>query len=151
MNISLAVTSDDIHKVHKNLSILGSYTGALREECSLEKPVVKLEVPEGTAAQANYCAISAAGELTRTYYYFILDKIFVRTGVVELHMECDYLMTFETELKNVVCTVDRTQAQEVTNAFMMDDQYNILACENIVTKKFPHGFDAETMILLTVG
>lgn len=151
MNISLAVTSDDIHKVHKNLSILGSYTGTLREECSLEKPVVKMEVPEGTAEQANYCAITAGGELTRTYFYFIVDKVFVRTGIVEIHMECDYLMTFENELKNVVCTVDRTQTQEVTNSFMMDDQYNILACENIVTKSFPTGFSDESMVLLTVG
>lgn len=151
MNLSLAVTSDDIHKVHKSLTILGSYTGTLREECSIDKPIIKVQVPEATAQRANYCAISAGTELDRTYNYFITDRVFYRDGIVELHMECDYLMTFENELKNVICTVDRTQAQEVTNSFMMDDQYRILACENIVTKSFPIGFSDESMVLLTVG
>lgn len=151
MNISIAVTSDDEHKVHKTLSILGSYTGSLKEDCSMETPSIMIQAPEGTCQQANYTAISAGTELERTYYYFIKDKIMHRTGIVELQLECDYLMTFENEIKNLVCTVDRTEAQEVTNAFLMDNEYQILACENIVTKTFPTGFEDESMVLLTVG
>lgn len=151
MNISLAVTSDDEHKVHKNLSILGSYTGTLRDDCSMEHPKLLVQVPEATAQQANYAAISAGTELERTYYYFIRDKIMHRTGIVELQLECDYLMTFEDEIKNLVCTVDRTEDQNYTNAYLVDNEYQILACENIVTKTFPIGFTDESMVLLTVG
>lgn len=151
MNISIAVTSDDEHKVHKNLSVLGSYTGTLKDDCSMENPTVLVQVPEGTVQQANYAAMSAGGELPRTYYYFIKDKVMHRSGVVELTMECDYLMTFENEIKNLVCTVDRTETQEVTNAFLVDNEYQILACENIVTKIFPVGFEDESIVLLTVG
>lgn len=148
MDISIAVTSDDEHKVHKNLSILGSYSGTLKEECSMISPVIKLQVPETTVSQANYAGLTG---LDRTYYYFIRDKVMIRSGIVELHLEIDPLMTYETEIKNLVCTIDRTQSQEVTNAFLVDNEYQILACENIITKKFPLGFTDESKILLTVG
>lgn len=148
MDVAVAVTSDDEHKVHKNLSILGSYSGTLKEECSMINPVIKLQIPESTASQANYAGVTG---LDRTYYYFIKDKVMIRSGIVELHLEIDPLMTYETEIKNLVCTVDRTESQEVTNAFIIDNEYQILACENIITKKFPIGFTDECMILLTVG
>lgn len=151
MNLSLAVTSDDPHKLHKMLTILGSYTGVLREECSIEQPVIKVQVPEGTAAQANYCGITASGELTRTYYYFIVDKVFVRTGVVELHMECDYLMTFEDEIKALEVTVEKNEYD--ADSYLVDENYKIDAYSNYVTIDFPNGFDTDddTYVLMTVG
>ena len=149
MNISLAVTSDDEHKVHKNLTVLGSYTGSLKEDCSMETPSVLVQVPEGTCQQANYASMSAGGELPRTYYYYIKDKIMHRTGIVELQLECDYLMTFETELKAVDCTITRNE--KIANSYLMDEEYKILAYQNIVTKEFPLGFDDESMVLITVG
>lgn len=149
MNISVAVTSDDEHKVHKNLSVLGSYTGSLKEDCSMETPSIMVQIPEGTAQQANYAAISAGGELPRTYYYFIKDKIMHRTGIVELQLECDYLMTFEDEIKALTCTVDRNETE--ANAYLIDSEYKILAYDNIVTKSFPNPLNDESMILLAVG
>jgi len=149
MNISIAVTSDDEHKVHKNLSILGSYTGSLKEDCDMEQPSIMVQVPEGTIQQANYAAISAGGELPRTYYYFIKDKVMHRTGIVELTLECDYLMTFENEIRNLVCTVDRNEKE--ANAYLIDNEYKILAYDNIVTKTFPNALNDESMILLAVG
>lgn len=149
MNISIAVTSDDEHKVHKTLSILGSYTGTLKEDCSMENPSIMVQVPEGTCQQSNYAAISAGGELPRTYYYFIKDKVMHRTGIVELELECDYLMTFENEIRALNCTVDRNE--KLANAYLIDNEYQILACDNIVTIDFPQGFGNEQLILLTVG
>lgn len=149
MNISIAVTSDDEHKVHKTLSILGSYTGSLKDDCSMENPSIMVQVPEGTIQQANYAAVSAGTELERTYYYFIKDKVMHRTGVVELILECDYLMTFEDEIRDLRCTVDRNELE--ANAYLLDNEYKILAYDNIVTKTFPNALDDESMILLAVG
>lgn len=149
MNISVVVTSDDEHKVHKNLSILGSYTGTLRDDCSMESPSIMVQIPEGTAQQGNYAAISAGTELNRTYYYFIRDKVMHRSGIVELQLECDYLMTFEDEIRALSCTVDRNEKE--ANAYLLDSEYKILAYDNIVTKSFPNALDDESMILLAVG
>jgi len=151
MNLSLAVTTDDIHKLHKTLSILGNYTGVLREECSIENPIIKVQVPEGTSLQVNYCAISAGTELPRTYYYFIIDGVFVRDGIVELHMECDYLMTFEDEIKELEVTVERNEFD--ADSYLVDENYKIDAYSNYVTIDFPNGFDTDddSYILMTVG
>ena len=149
MNISVAVTSDDEHKVHKNLSILGSYTGTLKDDCSMETPSIMVQIPEGTAQRANYAAMSAGGELNRTYYYFIKDKIMHRTGIVELQLECDYLMTFETEIRNLNCTVDKNEI--MADSYLYDENYKIDAFSNIVTKEFPQGFGDEHLVLITVG
>lgn len=149
MNISVAVTSDDEHKLHKNLSILGSYTGTLKDECSIENPTILLQMPEATAQQANYAAMSAGTELNRTYYYFITDKVFVRDGLVRLTMRCDYLMTFESEIRNLVCTIDKNEND--SDSYLYDDNYKIDAYSNIMTRTFPQGFEDESMILLVVG
>lgn len=150
MNLILGVTSDDIHKCQKNITQLGSYTGVLKDDCSMENPHLMVQVPEATVQQANYCAFTSQ-DLGRNCYYYITDKIMHRSGVVEIVLEMDPLMTYKDELYNVECTVDRTSHQEVTNAYLIDNEYQILACENIVTKKFPIGFTDESMILLTVG
>lgn len=150
MDLTLCVTSDDEHKVYKNLTILGTYTGTLRDDCSMDNPSLMVQVPEATVQQANYCAFGAQ-DLNRLYYYFIKNRIMHRSGIVELELECDPLMTFKDEILNLVCTVERTQDQNITNAFLVDNEYQILACENIVTKIFPTGFTDESMVLLTVG
>lgn len=147
MDIGLAVTSDDEHKVHKNLTVLGGYTGVLRSEMGILNPVVQVQVPEGTAAQANY--VSITGLETRTNYYFIRDVKLIRSGICELELELDPLMTYETEIRNLICTVHKNE--KIANSYLMDENYQILAYENIVTKKFNYTFDDETMILLTVG
>lgn len=149
MNISVAVTSDDEHKLHKNLSILGSYTGTLKDECSIENPSIMIQMPEATAQQANYAAITAGTELNRTYYYFITDKVFVRDGLVRLTMRCDYLMTFESEIRNLVCTIDKNEND--SDSYLYDENYKIDAYSNIMTRTFPQGFEDESMILLVVG
>lgn len=147
MNIGLAYTNDDAHKLHKNLTVLGGYTGSLRGEMSVLNPVVQVQVPEGTAARANYASMVDIEE--RSNYYFIKDVVFIRSGVCELHLELDPLMTYETEIKNLICTVEKNE--KLSNSYLVDNEYRILAYENIVTKTFPSGFDDESMILFAVG
>jgi len=148
MNIALAYTTDDEHKVHKYLNQLGGYSGTLRDEMSVMTPVVQVQVPETTATQANYCAMPDING-QRTFYYFIRDIVFIRSGIVELHLELDPLMTYENEIRRLDCTIRKNE--NVGNAFLMDSEYQILAYENIVTKEFPIGFSDESMILITVG
>lgn len=151
MNINLGLTYDDEHKLNKQITALGGYNGSLKDEFSFMNPVYNCQVPEGTAVRANYASIPDLDGGGRVLYYFVRDAVLVRTGIVELHLELDPLMTYRDEINNLVCTVDRTADQNVTNAFMIDNEYQILACENIVTKTFPNALDDESMVLITVG
>ena len=148
MNINLAYTADDEHKVHKYLNAIGGYNGTLKGEFSIINPVYLCQVPETSVSSANYASIPDI-EANRTRYYFVRDVVLVRSGVVEIHLELDPLMTYEAEIRRLVCTVDRNEFE--SNAYLMDEEYKILAYENIVTKEFPYGFDDESIVLLTVG
>ena len=142
--ISLFVCSDDEEVVNKTFTGGGSYMGALREESSVDEPVVLIELPESTAIQVNYAWIQEFGR-----YYFIRDRKLYRTGLVEFLMESDPLMSFKEDLKKQVVTVDRN---EFTNqAYLMDEGYHLLACSNIVTRKFPNPIDQDCVIFMTVG
>lgn len=151
MNINLGIVSDDVHKLNKNITALGGYNGTLRDELSWLNPVYNCQVPEGTAVRANYASIPDLDGSGRVLYYFVKDCVLVRSGICELHLELDPLMTYRDEINNLVCTVDRTEDLNVSNAFLVDNEYQILGCDNIVTKKFPIGFTDESMVLLTVG
>ena len=64
-------------------------------------------------------------------------------------MELDPLMTYETEIRNLICTVDRNEID--SDSYLYDENYKIDAFNNIVTKKFPVGFTDESYIFITVG
>lgn len=149
MNINLAYTTDDEHKVHKYLNTIGGYNGSLKDEFSFLNPVYLCQVPEGSAVRANYASIPDLDGSGRVLYYFVKDVVLVRSGVCEIHLELDPLMTYETEIKNLICTVDKNE--KMANAYLIDNEYKILACDNIVTIDFPQGFGDEQLILLTIG
>lgn len=146
MQIDLYYTLDDRHKVHKDLVSIHNCVGALRAECSMVNPRVLIETREATAARANYAVIH---DLDILRYYFITDQVMVRDGLVEFTMELDPLMTYETEIRNLVCTVQRNENE--SDSYLYDDNYKIDAYSNIVTKTFPIGFEAESLVLICVG
>lgn len=148
MQIDLYYTADDRHKVHKTLTSIHNCVGSLKSECSMVNPRVIIETAEATASRANYAVIH---DLDILRYYFITDQIMYREGLVEFVMELDPLMTYETEIRNLVCTVERNQND--SDSYLIDENYMIDAYSKYVTYDFPNGFpsDQDTYILMTVG
>lgn len=146
MQVNLYYTNDDEHKLHKNIVSIHNCVGSLKDNCSLINPVILLETAEATATRANYMTIT---DLDILRYYFIRDWVMYRDGLVEVHAELDPLMTYETEIRNLNCTIARNE--NIADSYLYDENYKIDAYSNIVTKTFPQGFDNERIILLTVG
>lgn len=148
MQIDLYYTRDDRHKVHKDLTSIQNCVGALKDECSMNSPKVIIEMAEATASRANYAVIH---DLDILRYYFITDQVMYRDGLVQLSMELDPLMTYETEIRNLVCTVERNQND--SDSYLIDENYMIDAYSKYVTYDFPNGFpsDQDTYVLMTVG
>ena len=146
MQVNLYYTNDDEHKLHKTLTSIHNCIGSLKDNCSLIDPVILLETAEATATRANYMTIS---DLDIMRYYFIKDWVMYRDGLVEVHATLDPLMTYETQIRALECTVARNEID--ADSYLYDENYKIDAYSNIVTKTFPTGFDNERMILLTVG
>lgn len=146
MQVNLYYTNDDEHKLHKTLVSIHNCVGSLKDNCSLINPVILLETAEATATRANYMTIT---DLDILRYYFINDWVMYRDGLVEVHATLDPLMTYESQIRDLNCTVARNEND--ADSYLYDENYKIDAYSNIVTKTFPQGFADESMILLTVG
>ena len=82
-------------------------------------------------------------------YYFIDDYIFETGSRLIIKCHCDVLYTFKDDILNTTCTVDRNEKK--CNGYIIDTEFTKLAYKQYVTKKFPYGFDKESIILMTVG
>lgn len=69
------------------VSSWASYSVTLKEETSLDDPVLLLSASFSTVAAYNYGVFMGQ-------YYWITDVIAVRTNVVEVHMSLDYMATY---------------------------------------------------------
>lgn len=97
-----------------------------------------------TIKDSNYLYV----ERWKRYYY--IDSYEFQTGgrlIIKCHI--DVLYTYKNEILNTTCTVDRNEKK--CNGYIIDTDFTKLAYKKYVTKKFPKGFDTESIILMTVG
>lgn len=112
-------------------------------DTSIIKPIFLLSA---TTYDNNYNYVYVE-ELDR--YYYINDVVKVGGGIVELHCECDVLMSFREEILNLSGTIARSET--LKNGYLIDGSYQTYCYENIVTKKFPNSMTNDSVILMTMG
>lgn len=103
MEILLCRSNDERRKINKSLSSGVMLEGTLRAESSAVSPVVRVAIDNPTTY--NYARIPAFGR-----YYYIDDAVSVRTGIWDLHLTCDVLMTYADGIMQAVVVLDRTEA-----------------------------------------
>lgn len=90
MNIALYHNASEPNKISKNITALNlSMSGSLRNETEVVNPIIRIEGNASLLQSANYAYIE---ELNR--YYYITDMKSVRNNIIELHLHCDVLMSF---------------------------------------------------------
>lgn len=145
ISIQLYSVSDDPRVVGKTKTAVGaSKTITLKDGCSVDMPTVSLTVSASTIAGANYAYIGTFGR-----YYWIRDRKSLVNGVVELTLESDPWESFATQLRACPATILRNQNN--SNGYLVDNEYQLLSYNTVVTREFPAGLTDESMILLTVG
>ena len=144
MTINIYENSSVYNERNKQLLLMASLTGTLKENCSITKPVVKIE---GTLPPtANYLYIP---DFQR--YYFIDDIISIHNSLYEIHAHCDVLCSAGENLNNCEGIVRR---QENTwNLYLDDGVFKAYSNPNVVQKAFPSGFSTSnlTYILAVAG
>lgn len=103
--------------------------GNLRKSTSIIRPIIEIEY-DGVL-NFNYVYMSMFGR-----YYFITDIISLRTGLWQINLKCDVLMSFKDQILNKEVVVDRQEFN--FNDYLLDDkvpsQANpIIEVEEIVT------------------
>lgn len=143
MDIVFYINKSPKNKIGKTLTLATSYTGTLRAECSITRPVFHLEAD---AVSGNYFYVEAFNR-----YYFVKELTAVRNGLWEVRGQVDVLESFENEIKAQNVILSDTSAAG-GDPYVNNDVYvtKVKKKTDIVT--FPNGLltDGE-FILITAG
>lgn len=144
MVANLYINKSDSNVVVKTLTDEKEITTLIQKiDTSIVKPVFTLSATNYDK-KYNYIYVE---EYHR--YYFINDVIKLGGGIIELHCECDVLMSFRDELLNLSGTIARSETMK--NGYLIDGSYQTYCYENVVTKKFPNAMTNDSVILMTMG
>lgn len=76
------------NKIHKDITQIGALSGYLRDESNVVQPVIR--IAETALPVFNYARIP---EFNR--YYYLRDARAVRSGIWDIYLESDPLMSFD--------------------------------------------------------
>ena len=138
-------TLNDNNNLVKEFTTIKEVNANLKRDTSLINPVFEISYTElPNLKNINYCYVADLGR----YYY--VDNIEMGIGgIMFVNCTVDVLMSFKDSIKNITGTVKR--AENLSNGYIIDDNYKALCYSNIVTKKFPNAMENDTFILMTVG
>lgn len=136
------------NKVVKSITDIATATGTLRDESSIISPVITIEsaLESDILGRVNYAYIA----LWRRYYY-ITDMILDYTGLWNLHMHVDVLMSFKDEIlaqKAIVARQERKYNMYLDDGWFMSYQNPVIDTPFFSVE---HPFDTQSYILVVAG
>ena len=141
MKIVLYNNYSDKRYVSKNIVSIKSYTCVVKEPCNITNPVVILKYDK-SISNSNYCYLD---EFKR--YYYITNIQLVTGGRVELTLNCDVLMSFNGNIRQLECVIER---QEFLNNPQIIDNELPIRSERLISHKNIGGLGNSSTIILTV-
>lgn len=143
MNINLLQNLSEKNKLNKNFSVLSTINSVLKKESSIINPTLIINF-DSSITESNYIYIP---EFRR--YYFITDIVSVNNNLWELSCTVDVLSSFSTQIKAQTAVIKRQE--NLWNLYLDDGIFKTYQNPNIITKKFPSGFQHSTFILAVAG
>lgn len=130
--------------VSKSLTNVGTASCKLKSPTSKINPVV---IVDKTYRNHNYAYIS-----TFQRYYYITDCIFLDNNRVELHLKCDVLMSYASQIKNASGVITRDGSRDGNYTKYLPDNnkflYNSLSWKRL---NFPVSLYTNPQYILTVS
>lgn len=145
MTLKLYTNTSDRNHLDKVITQQGSdISGTLRDDCSIVDPVITIQSITGfSLASCNYAYITEFGR-----YYYITN--IVCTGkLYELHMHCDVLMSFKSQIRGNSAVIARNESSY--NLYLADGVFKTYANPHYQIKKFPSGFSGFHYVLTISG
>ena len=145
MKVTFYYNQSDSRVINKTLTEGSTLSGELKSESSVMTPEILFDNDE--VLRYNYCYIH---EFQR--YYSIENVTSVRTGLWNVSMSCDVLMSFRGDILNLRAVVSKQTLSEIGDEYIDDKS---LVAENQLFStvyNFDNGFNDEgTYILITAG
>ena len=142
MQITIYNNASDPRRATKDLSNQIKATAInFYEESTVEEPNVLMKY-NADYAKANYCYIP---QMNR--YYYIDSVSMLNSSQMILRCRSDVLMSFA--IRQLTAVISRNE--NLYNLYYPDKAFKVLQSSQVVTKKFPQGFTANSNILFTVA
>lgn len=130
MTIVLYQNSSDSNVMHKNLEVVETLTGALKDSCSVTDPVVLVE--GDNFANINYMKIE---EFNR--FYFVNNITSVKNGLWSISGHVDVLTTYANELISIGAIIGRTEDIRYSNLYLDDEKLMVTCRRDFSIIPFP--------------
>lgn len=144
MTIDLYQNLSEKNRLDKNITLVSSLDGSLKEDTSIIDPVIKINAGVSSMANINYLYISAFNR-----YYFINDIISINNDICEIHAHVDVLSTYKAGIRAQNAIVSRQEKK--WNLYLNDGIFKTYQNPYIVTKAFPSGFTQQHFVLSVAG
>lgn len=108
MNIRLCTNSSEKNKINKNISTGITLSGTLRNNSNVVNPSIVINIDNPTIY--NYAYIP---EFNR--YYFITEYISLRTGIWQINLKSDVLMSFKDPILSSKVLINKTEVTGKNN------------------------------------
>lgn len=144
MTINLCNNTSDNNVLSKNIAVVSSVSGSLKNESSVLRPTILIEASAGSFANVNYMYIP---DFSR--YYYITDIRSVRNNITEVSGRVDVLKTYDSQIRGCTGIIRRQEKQ--FNLLVNDSIFATYADDKIITKNFPSGFTGQSYVLLVSG
>ena len=142
MQIQAFTLSEDSLHIPKHLTPVSTLTGSARDSIDVENPTIRIE---HTGANAfNYIYIP---EFSR--YYYVLDKIQVRTGITDIICHVDVLQSFYPQFIHSPMIASRSDS---TYNKLIADSERVFQQDQLHLYRTLGGFSGDfSMVMVTVG
>lgn len=144
MELKLYTNNSDERVVTKSLTDVVTLNGTLRNDCSIIDPIIEVQgITSAQAAIINYAKIAQFGR-----YYFVKNIIY-KGNLFELHMHCDVLSSFQTQLKTLDAVIARQENKY--NLYLNDGYFKTYENPNIQIVPFGGEFNTQQFIFCVSG
>lgn len=142
MEIITYSLTEDGHHIPKHYTPVGTLTGSVRDAVDIENPTIRID-HAGTDT-FNYIYVP---EFNR--YYYVLDKVQVRTGITDLICHVDVLESFYRQF--IYSPMIASRSDSTYNKFIPDGE-RVFQQDQLHIYKNLGGFSGDfSMIMVTVG
>ena len=143
-DIIIQLNKSEPQRVTKDVDIISTVTGTLKDGTDIINPVILLEADVTDLVNCNYLTIAS---FKRSY--FVNNIKVLRTALLELSCHVDVLSSFANEIKANNAIIRRQQ--NVWNLYLNDGTFRVYQNPNVLTKSFPSGFSAQEFVLAVAG
>lgn len=140
LTITTYINSSARNVARKNLRLIETINGNIKDNIDILHP----QIYAGNVFEFNYCYIK---EFDRYYYVASTEKMSNGSNLITL--DVDVLQSHIEALAEIEATITRNE--NMSNAYLLDDQYKALSYTEEVVKNFPKSIDDDSIVIMTVG